>query len=83
MKLVIDLPDEEYKSWKSDGLIGVIAIRDALQNATPLEKVFEDIKSDIDAKQYSYMSDKDYDDGIRFGLMLAYQIVEERKKNER
>ena len=38
--------------------------------------VLEEIKADIDAKQYSYMADKDYDEGIRFGLMLAYQIVD-------
>ena len=37
--------------------------------------VLEDIKAEIDEKQYSYMADKDYDEGIRFGLMLAYQIV--------
>ena len=38
-------------------------------------KVIKDIKAEIDQKQYDFMSDKDYDEGVRFGLMLAYQII--------
>ena len=41
-------------------------------------KVIEDIKAEIDQKQYDFMSDKDYDEGVRFGLMLAYQIIDRK-----
>ena len=37
------------------------------------------IKVEIDLKQYDFMNDKDYDEGIRFGLMLAYQIIDKYK----
>jgi hypothetical protein len=38
--------------------------------------VIEQIRAEIDQKQYDFMDDKDYDEGIRFGLMLAYQIID-------
>ena len=74
MKIVIDIPRKEYERAKK-GEWNCTIINKAVADATPLEKVLDDIKADIDAKQYSYMADKDYDEGIRFGLMLAYQIV--------
>ena len=37
------------------------------------------IKAEIEQKQYDFMDDKDYDEGIRFGLMLAYQTVDKYK----
>jgi len=42
-------------------------------------KVLDKIKAEIDQKQYDFMDDKDYDEGIRFGLMLAYQIIDKYK----
>lgn len=33
------------------------------------------IRPEIYRKQYDFMSDGDYNEGIRFGLMLAYQII--------
>ena len=45
------------------------------------EKMLEQIRDEIDQKQYDYMSDGDYDEGIRFGLMLAYQIID-KYRNE-
>ena len=36
----------------------------------------EQIRAEIDQKQYDFMSDGDYNEGIRFGLMLAYQIID-------
>ena len=41
--------------------------------------VLDKIKAEIDQKQYDFMDDKDYDEGIRFGLMLAYQIIDKYK----
>lgn len=39
-------------------------------------EAWEKVKAEIDQKQYDFMADKDYDEGIRFGLMLAYQIID-------
>lgn len=44
--------------------------------STPTVDVLEQIRDEIDQKQYDFMDDKDYDEGIRFGLMLAYQIID-------
>ena len=41
--------------------------------------VLDKIRAEIDQKQYDFMDDKDYDEGIRFGLMLAYQIIDKYK----
>jgi hypothetical protein len=42
-------------------------------------QVLDKIRAEIDQKQYDFMADKDYDEGIRFGLMLAYQIIDKYK----
>ena len=36
----------------------------------------EKIKAELDQKQYDFMANKDYDEGIRFGLLLAYRIID-------
>lgn len=41
-----------------------------------INDVLDRIREEIDQKQYDFMDDKDYDEGIRFGLMLAYQIID-------
>jgi len=46
---------------------------------TIIEKVLDKISTEIDQKQYDFMSDGDYNEGIRFGLMLAYQIIDKYK----
>ena len=51
---------------------------------TTLEKIQEDLNNE----QYEFMGDDDYCDGVRFGLMLAHQIIDKyatedsRVKNE-
>lgn len=40
------------------------------------QDILDKISAEIDQKQYDFMDDKDYDEGIRFGLMLAYQIID-------
>ena len=47
----------------------------ALENKDVLDK----IRLEIYRKQYDFMSDGDYNEGIRFGLMLAYQIIDKYK----
>lgn len=46
----------------------------------PRTDVLDKIRAEIEQKQYDFMDDKDYDEGIRFGLMLAYQITDKYKK---
>lgn len=43
------------------------------------EPILDKISTEIDQKQYDFMSDKEYDEGVRFGLMLAYQIIDKYK----
>lgn len=47
--------------------------------STCLDCLLDKIRDEIDQKQYDFMGDKDYDEGIRFGLMLAYQIIDKYK----
>jgi hypothetical protein len=39
----------------------------------------DDVKSEIDKAQEPYITNTAYDEGVRFGLMLAYQIVDRYK----
>lgn len=69
-----------------DNLIGFIEDNhgsdydEAFKIAIKALKAIEDIKSEIDNKQYDFMANKDYDEGARFGLMLAYQIIDKHMK---
>ncbi len=38
MKLVIDIPEQEYTRWITDGEIDALIVRDALRNGIPLPK---------------------------------------------
>lgn len=87
MKLVIDIDEDMYKDVIANNDVYVLSdvdwilLENAIANGTPLD----DIKAEIDQKQYDFMADKDYCEGIRFGLMLAYQIIDKHtngKENE-
>ena len=63
------------KEWEKIGkLLSVI-----LKKQTEQEPILDKIRAEIDQKQYDFMADKDYDEGIRFGLMLAHQIIDKYK----
>ena len=63
------------KEWEKIGkLLSVI-----LKKQTEQEPILDKIRAEIDQKQYDFMADKDYDEGIRFGLMLAHQIIDKHK----
>lgn len=80
VKLIIELPEWKYKSIcegveasKRCGVVGIDPdIHEAIYNGTPLD----DLKAEIDKAQKPYMTSADYDEGVRFGLMLAYQILD-------
>ena len=59
---------DELKQWEYDR-----GYKDAI---TVLDK----INAEIQQKHYDFMGDNDYDDGVRFGLMLAYHIVDQHKR---
>ena len=80
MKLIIDIPDYEYRQIKE-----VYEKNDNVENTysyiyhgTPLD----DVKSEIGKAQEPYITNTAYDEGVRFGLMLAYQIVDRCKESE-
>ena len=77
MKLIIDVPDNVYAKvmeyYEHNGIVE--AVYGYIYRGIPLDK----ISDEIDQKQYDFMDDKDYDEGIRFGLMLAYQIIDKYK----
>jgi hypothetical protein len=66
------------KSDAQKSLMGrVMFFAEHLPPVTPKQTdALDKIRAEIDQKQYDFMADKDYDDGIRFGLMLAYQIID-------
>ena len=43
------------------------------------EPVLNKIRAEIEQEQDDFMDDDDYDEGVRFGLMLAYQIIDKYK----
>jgi len=43
-------------------------------------QLLDRIKADIEIQQYGFMNSKDYANGVRFGLMLAYKIIKKYKK---
>lgn len=48
MQVVIDIPDEEYKRWREVREMDALIVRNSLVNGTPLDKVLEDIKTEIE-----------------------------------
>ena len=38
MKVIIEIPEEEYTRWITDGEIDALIVRDALRNGIPLPK---------------------------------------------
>ena len=84
MKLVIDIPQAKYNTVRNDntdyrGNIGVIY--KAAQNGTPLDKVVEDIKQEIEKAidEYYY---SEHDLGVRQGFRFALEIIDKHTKGE-
>ena len=82
MKLIIDIPEDTAKEIKDNAMFAEsIAsqikwdVTSAIVNGIPLD----DVKAEIDKAQEPYITNTAYDEGVRFGLMLAYQIVDRCK----
>ena len=75
MKLIIDIPEEVYKYLTEYQLLpSDFDYEWMLVHGTPLPKVFEDIKAEID-KAYCKV-ENDYDHGRNYGLYMANQIID-------
>lgn len=80
MKIIIEMTPQTWALVR-EGQIPVRAY-ECIVKGTPLRCVIDKIRAEIDRKQYDFMKSKDYDDGVRFGLMLAYQIIDKYAESE-
>lgn len=80
MKIVIEMKPQTWALVR-EGQIPVRAY-ECIVKGTPLRYVLDEIRTEIDQKQYDFMESKDYDEGVRFGLMLAYQIIDKYAESE-
>lgn len=71
MQIVIDIPDEEYKRWREVGEMDALIVRNSLVNGTPLDKVLEDIKTEIEECWQMYEE--------RFGVSECLDIIDKYK----
>lgn len=78
VKLIIEISKDQYKArqnWVTNPKRMVDEVDIAIAHGIPLD----DVKAEIDKAQEPYMTSTAYDEGVRFGLMLAYQIVDKCK----
>ena len=81
MQIVIDIPEEIYDYIHNEHVAMRVCdshqVASAIANATPLEKVLEDIKADIEERRTFFLQGiDDGDDNIAFGLELALDIID-------
>jgi len=83
VKLIIKLPKKTVARIRSNYGHGCKGIydgdKDKIVNAVYHGIPFDDVKAEIDKAQEPYITSTAYDEGVRFGLMLAYQIVDRCK----
>ena len=91
MKLVIDIPCDDYTQWKQDGWIDATVVRDALVNCTPLPKGHGRLidankfikKVNADRKHSCYVKSWTADDVLfMLGQDYAPTIIEADKEEE-
>ena len=74
MEIVIDIPEGFYEEIKRFGCVSVI--HSAVINGTPLEKVLEDIKTEIDTKRIRKNPKNDFIDGYNLAIFDALEIID-------
>ena len=72
MKLIIDIPEEEYKHTCEMRLHNRTYYDDAIRNGTPFDSVIEDIKNEIADEMILPMAD--------VGLRVALEIIDKHIK---
>ena len=82
MKLMIDIDDKVYEYIKSIPLHTML--EEAVIEGTPLDKVIENIKAEIEEKKNIHNEDNNIDYGVRSGLNIALKIIDKyiEKENE-
>jgi hypothetical protein len=82
MKIVIDIDEDVFTRLFDNGTEDyaianddLFSIAKSIRKGTPLPGYLNKIKDEIELKQYSFMANNRYDEGVRFGLMMAYQII--------
>lgn len=70
----------DYKFYE---ISGVAICEESFKKMKPfteeINSVLDEIRTEIEQKQYAFILDRDFDEGVRFGLMLAYQIIDKYK----
>ena len=84
MKLMIDIPEEEYyfvKKQVADGIKNPLKI--LIANGTPFDSVIEDIKAEIfrQSKQINESFSRDWNDGFNDGMFHVLIIIREDFKH--
>lgn len=81
MQIVIDIPEEIYNDVMTDGVLYIQyegEIGRAIRSSTPLEKVFEDIKAEIEEAQgFAFRTEEEYE-GLRIALAIIDKHTAER-----
>ena len=84
MKLIIDIPEEEYERIKDIPNDYKLLIHKAVTNGTPFDSVIEDIKDEIKELRYSLEETTCYHDEAE-ALEIALEIIDNHisgKENE-
>jgi len=79
VKLVIELPKDRYTVILRIADIQMVRRMPTLEQVVANGIPLDDVKTEIDKAQEPYQTSTAYDEGVRFGLMLAYQIVDRYK----
>ncbi len=76
MQIVIDIPEERYKHIQEEQwLPNRLLIEKAITNGTPLDKIIEDIKAEIEKAMEDFYYDE-HDFGVRAGFRFALEIID-------
>ena len=83
MKLVVEIPDGYDVSMIQNGSIASKIILNAVSNATPLEKVLEDIKAEIEHELNRNTSGNEmFGKGLRCGYGECIAIIDSHISGE-
>ena len=83
MKLIIDIPDKEYKYTCEMRLHNRTCYDEAIRNGTPFDSVIEDIKAEVfrQSKQTNESFSHDWNEGFNDGMFHTLTIIREYFKH--
>ena len=84
MKLIIDIPEEDYERCKKRFQMRLFIMGDAIANGTPFETELEKIKAEIDEIVESEMKeDVLWSLGLRYSKKIIDKHIEELKGEQK